>query len=65
VPTRVFVALADVERALALVPLANLVFQAVTYEGILRGTEPVSRWSLSGVVEKTLRRLPAVVAELG
>jgi aminoglycoside phosphotransferase (APT) family kinase protein len=55
---------ADIDRALALVPLVNLVFQAVTYEAILRAVEPASRWSLSGVIEKTLRRLPDVVADL-
>jgi hypothetical protein len=55
---------ADGERAQVLVPLVNLVFQAVTYEAILRGIEPVSRWSVSGIIEKTLRRLPHVVAEL-
>lgn len=56
---------ADIDRALALAPLVDLVFQAVTFEGIVSTTEPQSRWELGGVVADILRSLPAKVTALG
>jgi hypothetical protein len=55
---------ANIDRALALAPLVNLVFQAVSHEGILRGIEERSHWEVGGVVARTLRELPAKVAAL-
>ncbi|TDE89604.1 hypothetical protein EXU48_19390 [Occultella glacieicola] len=48
---------ADTDRALALAPIANLVHQCISYEGIARSLEPDSRWELAGVVAANLRRL--------
>lgn len=56
---------ADIDRALALAPLVDLVFQAITFDDIVNTTEPMSRWELGGVVADLLRTLPARVAELG
>lgn len=53
---------ADVDRCLALAPIADLVFQAVTFDGIVTSTEPGSRWELGGVVADILRSLPAELA---
>ena len=54
---------ADVDRALALAPLADRVFQAVSYEGIYRATEERSLWELRGITAKLLRRLPESLPE--
>ncbi|CAM3708677.1 phosphotransferase family protein [Occultella aeris] len=48
---------ADVDRALALAPVANLVHQCNSYEGIARSLEPDARWELAGVVAANLRQL--------
>ena len=55
---------ADVDRTIALAPLVDLVFQAITFDDIVNTTEEVSRWELGGVVADLLRTLPAKVAEL-
>lgn len=55
---------ADTDRALELAPLADLVFQVVTFDEIAKATEPVSAWELGGVVAKKLRHLPAMVSTL-
>lgn len=55
----------DVDRVIALAPLANLLFQTVTFDEIAKATEPQSAWELEGVVARNLRQLPAMVAELG
>ncbi len=55
---------ADIDRALALAPLVDLVFQAVTFDNIVNATEPQSRWELGGVVADLLRVLPGRVAGL-
>lgn len=55
---------ANVDRALALAPLVDLVFQAVTFDDIVSSTEPQSRWELGGVVADLLRTLPGRVAAL-
>ena len=55
---------ADIDRALVLARLADLVFQTVTFDDIVSSTEPGSRWELGGVVADILRALPAKVAEL-
>lgn len=52
----------DVDRVLALAPLADLVFQTVTFERIAAVTEPQSAWELGGVVARNLRLLPGAVA---
>lgn len=49
----------DVETAIALAPIANWVFQAVTSEGIARSTEPAAAGDLGGTVAFLLRRLLA------
>jgi Phosphotransferase enzyme family len=54
----------DVDRTLVLARLADLVFQAITFDAIVASTEPASRWELGGVVADILRVLPAQVAEL-
>ncbi|KRF05927.1 hypothetical protein ASG88_20780 [Nocardioides sp. Soil777] len=55
---------ADIDRAFVLAHLADLVFQAITFDDIVSSTEPGSRWELGGVVADILRALPAKVAEL-
>ena len=55
---------ADVDRCLALAPIADLVFQAVTFDGIVAASEPGSRWELGGVVADILRSLPTELATL-
>lgn len=52
----------DIDRTLVLARLADLVFQAITFDDIVRSTEPASRWELGGVVADILRVLPAKVA---
>ena len=54
---------ADVDLALALAPVASDVFQAVSYDAIARGVEPVSRWELEGATARLLRRLLATHEE--
>lgn len=54
----------DVDRVLALAPLADLVFQTVTFERIAEATEAQSAWELGGVIARNLRLLPGKVAEL-
>ncbi len=54
---------ANIETALSLAPLANDVFQAVSYEAIARDLEPPSRWELAGVTPVLLRRLIATHEE--
>ncbi|WP_347755337.1 phosphotransferase [Agrococcus sp. ProA11] len=54
---------ADIDRALALAALADLVFQTVTYDAIMNATEPQSAWELGGMVARNLRQLPQLVAE--
>lgn len=53
---------ADVDRCLALAPLADLVFQAVTFDGIVTSAEPGSRWELGGVVADILKAIPTELA---
>ncbi|ROR65500.1 aminoglycoside phosphotransferase family protein [Agrococcus jenensis] len=55
----------DVDRALRLAPLADLVFQTVTFEAIAAATEQQSAWELGGVVARNLRLLPGLVVEVG
>lgn len=55
----------DVDRVLALAPLADLVFQTVSFERIAAATEQQSAWELGGVVARNLRLLPGKVAALG
>lgn len=55
---------AGIDRAVALAPLADLVFQTVTFDEIAKATEPVSGWELGGVVARNLRLLPGMVADL-
>ena len=54
---------ADIDRTLTLAPLADLAFQAITFDRIVDSTEPQSRWELGGVVADLLRTLPGRVAE--
>ena len=56
---------ADIDRILALAPLVDMVFQAITFDDIVNTTEPMSRWELGGVVADILRTLPEKVAETG
>jgi hypothetical protein len=55
---------ADIDRIVALAPLADLVFQAITFDDIVNTTEPQSRWELGGVVADILRTLPETMANL-
>jgi hypothetical protein len=48
---------ADIDRAVALAPLVDRVFQAITFDDIVNSTEPMSRWELGGVVADILRTL--------
>lgn len=50
----------DVERVVALAPLADLAFQLVTFDRIAAATEAQSAWELGGVVARSLRALPAL-----
>ena len=53
---------ADLDRAAQLVPLANLAFQADTFDRIARATEEASAFELGGVVARLLRQVPEAVA---
>ena len=53
---------ADLARATALVPVANLAFQIDTFHRIALATEPASAYELGGVVAYLVRRIPAAVA---
>ena len=53
---------ADVDRALRLAPVVDLVFQAITFDDIVTSTEPMSRWEFGGGVADLLRTLRARVA---
>jgi hypothetical protein len=53
---------ADLDRARRLAPVADLVFQADTFDRIARATEAASAYELGGVVAWLLRRLPDAVA---
>jgi aminoglycoside phosphotransferase (APT) family kinase protein len=55
----------DVDRQLVLARVADLVFQAITFDAIVTSTEAASRWELGGVVADILRSLPDAVARLG
>ncbi len=55
---------ADVDRAMALAPFVDRVFQAVSYDGIYRGTEDASLWELGGMSARLLRGIPGSLAEL-
>ena len=48
---------ADVDEAMRLAPLANQIYQTVSYEGIYRSQEDRTRWEIGGVVARTLRSL--------
>lgn len=47
----------SVRTALALAPLVNTAYQAVSYEAINRAQEPRSRWEVGGIVARSLREL--------
>ena len=47
---------------MALAAVAELAFQAVTYERLQAAQEDASRWELEGVVARCLRRLAEVDA---
>lgn len=55
----------DIDRMLALAPLADLVFQTVTFDEIAKATEAQSAWELGGVVARKLRELPGALAAVG
>lgn len=48
---------AEVDAGLAMAPLVNTAYQAVTYEAIYRAQEPRTRWEMRGVVARALRYL--------
>jgi hypothetical protein len=48
---------ADVDEALRLAPLANQIYQAISYEQIYRAQEVRTRWEIGGVVARMLRSL--------
>ena len=48
---------AEIDRALEVAPMVDLMFQAVSYEGLVRAVEPMSRWEIGGMVARNLRRL--------
>lgn len=50
---------AALDRAMQLAEVANLIFQAISYEAIQRGQEPASRHELEGVIVGLLRKLLA------
>lgn len=52
----------DVDTVVALAPLADLVFQTVTFDELAKATEPQSAWELGGVIARNLRALPQLVA---
>lgn len=53
---------ADVDRAVRLAGVADLVFQVDTFARIAAATEPASAYELGGVVRWLLRRIPGAVA---
>jgi aminoglycoside phosphotransferase (APT) family kinase protein len=53
---------ADVDRAMQLAFVVDLVFQADTFDRIARATEDASTYELGGVVAWLLRRIPDAVA---
>ena len=53
---------ADLDRAVRLAFVVDLVFQADTFDRIARATEEASAYELGGVVARLLRRLPEDVA---
>ena len=55
---------ADVDRALELAPLVDLVFQCDTFDRIARATEPASSYELGGVTASLLRAIPKQLAAL-
>ncbi len=63
-PWRAAYPAARIDRALELAPVVDLVFQAITFDNIVKGTEPASTWELGGVTARILRQLPAQVAAL-
>lgn len=46
---------ADIDRAVALAPHVNKIFQAISFEGIYRAQEDAAHWEMSGVVARYLR----------
>ncbi len=53
---------ADLDRAMRLASVVDLVFQADTFDRIARATEDASAYELGGVVAWLLRRVPEAVA---
>jgi hypothetical protein len=56
---------ADIDRALQLAPAIDRIFQAISLERIYRSQEETSRWELAGFVERFLRELPDLLAQVG
>jgi aminoglycoside phosphotransferase (APT) family kinase protein len=56
---------ADIDRALQLAPAIDRIFQAISIERIHRYQEETSRWELVGFVERFLRELPDLLAQVG
>jgi hypothetical protein len=60
---------ADTDLAVSLAPVVCDAFQAVTYDLLARGVEPVSRWELEGATTRVLRQLlashAAVIGDAG
>jgi hypothetical protein len=54
---------ADVDRALELAVVANLVYQAVTFEQLYLAGEDASYWEMRGIVARFLRELPGRLAD--
>ncbi|WP_405218836.1 hypothetical protein [Agrococcus sp. Ld7] len=48
---------------MALAPLADLLFQTVTYDALLASIEPQSAWEFSGEIARNLRQLPGLVEQ--
>ncbi|QBR93173.1 phosphotransferase family protein [Nocardioides euryhalodurans] len=55
---------ARIDRAAALAPVVDLVFQLDVFDRIAAATEPASAYELGGVVAWLLKRLPGAVAGL-
>lgn len=53
---------ADIGRALELAVPANSIYQMISYEQIYRAGEDASYWEMRGVVARTLRSLPELLA---
>ena len=45
------------DRALEVAPSVDVMFQAVSYEELIRAVEPMSLWEIGGTVARNLRRL--------